>query len=341
MDIRPIIAITMGDPAGIGAEIAVKSLQLQDIYLSIRPLIVGDLHCIKDAIKITGGKSAVNLISNPGSGLYEYGTIDVIDLDNVDENEIVYGIVSAKAGHSAYQYIEYGARLAMAGEVDAIVTGPIHKESLNLGGHPYSGHTEILADLTNTSDYAMMLADGEFRVAHVSTHVSLREACDLATKERVLTVTLLADNAMKKLGIAEPKIGIAGLNPHSGEGGLFGTEEIEEITPAITEAQHMGIKAEGPVPPDTLFAKARGGQYDIAVAMYHDQGHIAMKTAGFSLDSNTGQWTAVSGVNVTLGLPIIRVSVDHGTAFGKAGKGTANPKSMIQALELASKFAEA
>jgi 4-hydroxythreonine-4-phosphate dehydrogenase len=227
----------------------------------------------------------------------------------------------------------------MAGEVDAVVTGPIHKESLNLGGHRYSGHTEIFADLTNTSDYAMMLADDDFRVTHVSTHVSLRQACDLVTSKRVLTVILLAYNALQKLGITRPKIGVAGLNPHSGEGGLFGTEEIEEIIPAITKAQAMGISVEGPVPPDTLFAKTRGGQYDMAIAMYHDQGHIAMKTAGFSLDSRTGQWTAVSGVNVTLGLPIIRVSVDHGTAFGKAGKGTANSRSMIQALELAAKFA--
>lgn len=339
MSMHPTIAITMGDPAGIGAEIAVKSLQSPKTYAYARPLIIGDLDYVKDAVAMVGGGLAVNVISHPSEGLYRPGTLDIMDLDNVDAGEVSYGVVSAKAGHAAYQYIERAIGLALAREVDAVVTGPIHKESLNLGGHSYSGHTEIFADLTNTSDCAMMLADGDFRVAHVTTHVSLRQACNLVTRKRVLVVIRLAHDALRALGMSEPKIGVAGLNPHAGEGGMFGTEDAEEIAPAVADAQAMGIKAEGPIPPDTLFAKARGGQYDMAIAMYHDQGHIAMKTAGFALDSSTGKWTAVSGVNVTLGLPIIRVSVDHGTAFGKAGKGTASPQSMIQALELAARFA--
>ncbi|MBC7078030.1 MAG: 4-hydroxythreonine-4-phosphate dehydrogenase PdxA, partial [Synergistales bacterium] len=194
-------------------------------------------------------------------------------------------------------------------------------------------------DLTGTKDYAMMLVDQGMRVVHVTTHVSLRRACDLVKKERVLVVIKLADEAARALGISSPRIGVAGLNPHGGEDGLFGREEIEEIIPAIREAQTLGINAEGPVPADTLFAKARGGLYDVAVAMYHDQGHIPLKTVGFTLDSKTGKWTTVSGVNVTLGLPIIRTSVDHGVAFGKAGKGTANPQSMVDAIMMASRMA--
>ncbi|HHY45828.1 MAG TPA: 4-hydroxythreonine-4-phosphate dehydrogenase PdxA [Firmicutes bacterium] len=336
---RPIIAITMGDPAGVGAEIAAKSLKLGEIYSIARPVVIGDLDVMMDAVVMAGGGLKLNAVPDPAAGQYEPGTIDLIDLGNVGPGEIEYGKVNPRAGKAAYEYIERAINLALAGDVHAVVTGPIHKESLNLAGYHYSGHTEIFAKLTGTRDYAMMLADGDFRVVHVTTHVSLRKACDLVKRERVLTVIRLTHDALRRLGIAAPRIGVAGLNPHAGEGGLFGQEEIEEIGPAIKDAQDEGILAEGPVPPDTLFAKARGGQYDAAIAMYHDQGHIAMKTAGFRLDAATDKWLSVSGVNVTLGLPIIRTSVDHGTAFGKAGKGTANPESMIQAIRLAARFA--
>ena len=339
VDLRPIIAITMGDPAGIGAEIAVKCLKEPEIYSLASPLIIGDMDQITDAIRMTGGGLSVNIIASPGDGLFSHGTIDLIDLNNVGPSEVEYGKVSPVAGKAAYEYIEKAIGFALERQVDAIVTGPIHKESLNLAGYHYSGHTEIFAKLTGTRDYAMMLADGDFRVVHVTTHVSLRRACDLIKKDRVLVVIRLTHDALRRLGIEKPRIGVAGLNPHAGEGGLFGSEEIEEIGPAIREAQAEGILAEGPVPPDTVFAKARGGQYDAAIAMYHDQGHIAMKTSAFRLDAETGKWLSVSGVNVTLGLPIIRTSVDHGTAFGKAGKGRANPESMIQAVKLAVGFA--
>lgn len=335
----PVIAVTMGDPAGIGAEIAVKALADPAVRDVCRPVIVGDAKVVADAIRFTGSSARVKSLSDISQALPEDGVVNVLDLDNVDLSKLVYGRVSPDAGRAAFEYIKTAIELALARKVDAVVTGPIHKEALNLAGYQYSGHTEIFADLTGTKDYAMMLVDQGMRVVHVTTHVSLRRACDLVKKERVLVVIKLADEAARTLGISLPRIGVAGLNPHAGEDGLFGTEELEEIGPAIQEARALGINAEGPIPPDTLFAKTRGGQYDVAVAMYHDQGHIPLKTVSFRLDSATGRWTAVSGVNVTLGLPIIRTSVDHGTAFGKAGKGTANPESMVQAINLAAQFA--
>ncbi|MFA6506986.1 MAG: 4-hydroxythreonine-4-phosphate dehydrogenase PdxA, partial [Treponemataceae bacterium] len=202
-----------------------------------------------------------------------------------------------------------------------------------------TGHTEIYAEFTNTKNYTMMLAEGKLRVVHVSTHVSLRQACDNVKKERVYEVIKLANNTMKDFGIAAPRVGVAGLNPHAGDGGLFGCEEAEEILPAIEQARKEGIIVDGPVPPDTLFSKALGGQYDIAVAMYHDQGHIPLKVVGFTWNDVEKKWNSVSGVNITLGLPIIRTSVDHGTAFGKAGKGTATEESLINAIDYAVQFA--
>ena len=227
----------------------------------------------------------------------------------------------------------------MSGEIDATVTGPINKEAINRAGFHYSGHTEIYADLTHTKDYAMMLMHEQFRVIHVSTHVSLREACNRVKKDRVYKVIKLGYDTLKRLGIENPKIAVAGLNPHSGESGLFGREEIEEIEPAIKQAQREGLSVEGPIPPDTVFSKMQGGQYDIVVVMYHDQGHIPTKLLGFQYDEKTKTWDSVSGVNITLGLPIIRVSVDHGTAFGKAGEGRANPESIIQAIKIAARLA--
>lgn len=331
----PVIAVTMGDPAGIGAEIAVKALGDPAVRDVCRPVIVGDAKVVADAVRFTGSSARVRSFSDISQALYEDGAVNVLDLDNVDFGRLVYGRVSPDAGRAAFEYIKTAIELALARKVGAVVTGPIHKEALNLAGYHYSGHTEIFADLTGTKDYAMMLVDQGMRVVHVTTHVSLRRACDLVKKERVFVVIKLADEAARSLGVSSPRIGVAGLNPHAGEGGLFGMEEIEEISPAVQEARALGINVEGPVPPDTLFAKTRGGQYDVAVAMYHDQGHIPLKTVSFTYDQRTGKWAAVSGVNITLGLPLIRTSVDHGVAFGKAGKGTANPESMIQALRFA------
>ena len=245
----------------------------------------------------------------------------------------------ALGGEAAYRYVEKAIALAMAGEVDATVTNAFNKEAVNLAGHRFSGHTEIYAHYTGTERYTMMLAHGDLRVVHVSTHVSLREACDRVKKARVLEVIGIAHRACRELGIEAPVIGVAGLNPHSGEHGLFGREEIEEIIPAIEAARAMGMRVEGPVPPDTVFSKARGGWYDIVVAMYHDQGHIPLKLLGFVYDRDAGRWDAVEGVNITLGLPIVRVSVDHGTAFDQAGTGAASELSLINAIDYAIRLA--
>jgi 4-hydroxythreonine-4-phosphate dehydrogenase len=224
-------------------------------------------------------------------------------------------------------------------QIDATVTGPIHKQSLNLAGHDFPGHTEISAQFTATRDYAMMLIADQLRIVHVSTHVSLKKACQSVKKERILKVIQLANDACNKLGIEFPRVGVAALNPHASDGGLFGTEEQQEIIPAVEAAQSLGIRADGPLPADTLFAKAKAGLYDVVIAMYHDQGHIPLKLLGFSWDKENNKWLSVSGVNITLGLPIIRTSVDHGTAFDIAGQGTASPESLIQAIEYAAGIA--
>jgi 4-hydroxythreonine-4-phosphate dehydrogenase len=335
---RPIIGITIGDPAGIGAEITVRALSRKEIYKKSRPVVIGSKSVIKDAMKMISSNLELNVINDIEKIKGEFGIIDLLDLDNVRLDEFDYGKVSAKAGKASLDYIYKGIDLAMAKQIDAVVTGPIHKESIKAAGSPHAGHTEIFATHTKTKDYAMMLADKHLKVIHVSTHVSLREACDLVKKERVLTVIRLADKALKDLGVKTPKIGVAGLNPHAGEGGLFGREEIEEIIPAIKQAKSEEIIVEGPVPPDTLFSKVMGKQYDIAVVMYHDQGHIPMKVTGFKYNRTTNKWSSMSGVNVTVGLPIIRTSVDHGVAFGKAGEGRANEESMVEAIQMAIQF---
>ncbi len=336
---RPILAITMGDPASIGPEIAAKALADPSVYAKAKPFVIGDKNAMADALRITRLSLRLQPIAKVSDARFTQGTLDVLDLANVDMSKLQYGKVSAMCGKASVEYIEKGIALALAGEIDAVVTGPIHKESINQAGCPYPGHTEIFGTLTKTKDYAMMLLGEDLRVVHVSTHVSLREAIERTKKPRVLTVIRLANRALKALGLSEPKIAVAGLNPHAGEHGLFGDEEIKEIIPAIEEARAEGIKVEGPIAPDTVFGRARGGLYDIVVCMYHDQGHVPLKTLGFTFDKATQKWTAVSGVNVTLGLPIIRTSVDHGTAFGKAGKGTAAHQSMLDAIDAAVKLA--
>ena len=336
MNNRPLIGISVGDPGGIGSEVTVKALAVKDIYDISKPLVVSDFGLMIDAVKVSGVQLKLNRIDSDHikSGRYEFGTIDVLDMNNVDMSKHVYKKVLAENGKSAFEYIKKVIELAMAGKIDATVTGPIHKEALNLAGFHYAGHTEIYSELTNTKDYVMMLVDDNFRIAHVSTHVSLRKACDLVKKERILKVIELTKDMLGCLDVENPKIAVAGLNPHAGEGGLFGDEEEKEITPAIESAKRLGINAQGPFPPDTIFSRAKGGEFDAVIAMYHDQGHIALKTAGFVYDKD-GRWSSISGVNVTLGLPIIRTSVDHGVAFDKAGDGIANPQSMIQAIKLA------
>ncbi len=321
---KPILGITMGDPAGSGPEIVVKALSLKEIYDICRPVVIGDAACMQEAVHIVGWTGKIHPVQEVSASRFEPGAIDVLDLKNADMRSIVRGQVNTIAGKAAYDYIEKGTQLALAGETNAIVTSAINKEALNNAGYHYDGHTELLAHLCGVDEVCMMLVGGGLRVTHVSTHCSLQDAINRAKKKRILTVIRLTYAAMRRIGITEPRIAVAGLNPHAGEGGLFGREEIEEIEPAIKEAQAEGIDVVGPIPGDTVFFRMLNDQYDVVVVMYHDQGHIPLKTHGF-----------YEGVNITLGLPIIRTSVDHGTNFGKAGKGTANPQSLIEAIKLA------
>lgn len=337
MDKKPLLGITMGDPTGIGPEIVAKVLNHDRVYSLCRPLIVGDLEAMRQGLEIAGAPLKINRVEHPKDGIYTPGTMDIYDLRNVKVDQLVHGKPSAMGGEVAYRAIEKVIELAMHKEIDGTITAPISKEALHMAGYKYSGHTEIYAELTGTKDYTMMLAEGDIRVTHVSTHVSLREACNRVKKDRVLQVIRLSYEVCKRLGIKTPRIAVAGLNPHAGENGMFGTEEIDEIIPAIEQAHAKGMNVTGPIPPDTLFSKLKGGMYDIAVAMYHDQGHIPMKVIGFNFcgesTKESTRMLSLSGVNITLGLPIIRISVDHGTAFGKAGKGTASEDSLMQAIE--------
>lgn len=333
-----ILAVTMGDPAGIGPEIAARAFHDPSVYGKCDPVLVGNVPCMEKALKLTGLALRINAIEKISEAVFQRGTIDLIHVPADHADQIRYGEISATAGDLAFKAVRKAIELAMCGEVHGTVTGPIHKEALNLAGHHFSGHTEMYAHFTGTDKYAMLLADEKIKVTHVSTHVALREACDLVTRKRVLDVIRLTCDGLKKIGIENPRIGVAGLNPHAGDGGLFGKEEIREIEPAVWDAREEGICAEGPFPADTLFALAEGGRFDGCVAMYHDQGHIPFKLAGFVWDERSGAMKSVRGVNITLGLPIIRTSVDHGTAFGIAGKGIASADALLYAIDYAVKL---
>lgn len=335
---KPILAITMGDPAGIGPEITVKTFSVKEIYDVCKPLLVGNSEIIKQILKITGHDLKIRSVQEVSEAKYEFGTIDIYELPVEHPEDIQFGVISKVAGDVAFRSVVKAIELANTGEVDGTVTCPINKKALNEAGHHFSGHTEIYAHYTNTPKYAMLLADEKIRVIHVSTHVSLRQACDLVKKERILDVISIMDKGLRKLGIESPRIGVAGLNPHSGDEGLFGDEEILEISPAVEEAKKRGFNVLGPVPPDTLFALANGGKFDGCVAMYHDQGHIPFKFSGFEWDQEKGVMKSVRGVNITLGLPIVRTSVDHGTAFEIAGKGVASPDALLCAIDYAVKL---
>ena len=336
---KPILAISMGDPAGIGAEIIVKSLARQGAYDRFKCLVVGDKACIEDAIAFCNCNLSIHCVENVDAVGDQDGIIYLYDLGLFEPNEWEYKKVSAPTGEASYRYIEKATEFVTSGDAHAIVTGPINKEAINMAGYHFAGHTEILAHLTNCPSVAMMLTTPSLRVIHVTTHVSMRNACDKIKTQRVLNVIRLADESVRLMGISAPKIGVAGLNAHSSENGLFGWEEEKEIIPAIEQARKEGYDVTGPVPPDTVFVKALSGMFDVVVAMYHDQGHIPVKLSGFKLDPETNRYTSMSGVNTSVGLPIIRTSVDHGTAFGKAGEGRANEESMIDSLELAATMA--
>ena len=321
---RPLLAITMGDAAGSGPEIVTKALIDLQTREVCRTVVIGDAATMRAALKITGVLGEVRAIEKLSEALFRNDIIEVIDLHNIQLDRLIRGQVDPMAGKAAFEYIKLAADLALDGKCDAIVTSAINKEALNKAGYHYDGHTQLLAELCGARDVAMMLVSGQLRITHVTTHVSLRQAIEQIRPERILTVLRLTKEGLRQMGIDEPRIAMAGLNPHAGESGLFGDEELKYITPAIKAARCQGMDIVGPFPPDSVFLRTSEGQFDAAIAMYHDQGHIAIKMLGIT-----------QGVNVTLGLPIIRTSVDHGTVFGKAGKGTADPTSLIQAIKLA------
>jgi 4-hydroxythreonine-4-phosphate dehydrogenase len=325
----PLIAVTMGDPAGIGPEIVARTFAKEGFRDESHALVIGDPAILGRAIHLLELPLGVNYISGPEEAAFEPGAVDVLAVGELPQ-DLPFGELDARAGDAAFRYVERATELASAGRVGAIATAPLNKEAMHLAGHKYPGHTEILAELTGTRDYAMMLVTDELKVIHVSTHVSLREAIERVEPERELAVIRLAHDSLRRLGVENPKVAVAGLNPHAGENGLFGTEDAEYIAPAVKEARGEGIEASGPWPPDTVLMRARRGEFDVVVVQYHDQGHIPVKLMGFD-----------TGVNVTVGLPFFRTSVDHGTAFDIAGTGKADHASMRAALDLARRLATA
>ncbi len=323
---RPVLAVTMGDPAGVGPEVIVKALECSEVWDICRPVVVGDARWLEEARRIVGTQRpvrALDAISQAGSG----ESVDVLDLANVNAGRLERGRVSPEAGQAAYEYIHRAVRLALEGEAAGVVTAPINKEALHAAGVPYAGHTEMLAALCAAKDVAMLLVSGKLWVSHVSTHVSLRQAVERVNVERIIRVIGLTHEALRRMGLGTPRIALAGLNPHAGEGGLFGNEEADIISPAAEAARAEGMDVTGPYPPDSIFLRASQGEFDAVIAMYHDQGHIPIKLLGF-----------YEGVNVTLGLPIVRTSVDHGTAFDIVGTGRADERSLVAALRLAAQM---
>ena len=330
----PVLGVTMGDAAGVGPEIIARAAAEPTVRATCRPVVIGAADPMREALALIGSPLSLHAVPRVADCRWADGTLEVLDLANIDMATLPRGEVSAAAGRAAYEYIERSVSLATSGEIDAIVTAPVNKEALAAAGVQHSGHTEILAQLSRTRDFAMLLMGKELKVIHVTTHVALRRVPDLVTRERVLKTIRLAQHALESLGLPRGRIAVAGLNPHAGEDGLFGDEEQHHIGPAIAAARADGLNVTGPLPADTLFSRARGGEFDIVVAMYHDQGHIPVKTLGFEYDETTKKWTGLSGVNVTVGLPFLRVSVDHGTAFDRAWKGIANHESMVEALDV-------
>jgi 4-hydroxythreonine-4-phosphate dehydrogenase len=335
---HPVLAITLGDPAGIGPEICLKAVARLKDRLAARDmalLFVGDPGALARAARLLSVDLPPVVAREDLPMLCGAAILPTPS----PAEDICYGIVSAAGGEQAYQAVAIATRLAQDGLVAGIVTAPLNKEALHLAGHDYAGHTELLADLTGLTGSVMMLAHGNFRVSHVSTHCALEDVPRRATAERISHVIDLTLTTLRKLGIAQPRIAVAALNPHAGEGGIFGRHDIDVTEPLVKSYFARGEQVFGPVPGDTVFVKLKSGAYDAVVAMYHDQGHIPVKLLGFSVDPTTGRWIALSGVNVTLGLPLIRTSVDHGTAFDIAGQGIADETSLIEAIDYALKLA--
>ncbi|WP_026962807.1 4-hydroxythreonine-4-phosphate dehydrogenase PdxA [Alicyclobacillus herbarius] len=326
---RPVIAITMGDAAGIGPEITLKALTDAALYASARPLVIGSRAVLEDIRQRLSIPVSIHAVTQPNEALYTAGTVDVVDLDNIDVASLALGQVQAQCGQAAFDYVKRSVELAQAGQVDAIVTAPINKEALRAAGVPYIGHTEMFADLQHVENEMTMFLIENVRIFFLTRHVPLIEACrQIANPDFVHAGIVRAYRALTTLAGEKPRLAVAGLNPHSGEGGLLGREEVESIRPAIERALAQGMNVVGPVPADSVFHFARQGQYDAVLSLYHDQGHIAAKVMDFE-----------KTVSITLGLPTLRTSVDHGTAFDIAGKGVASAVSMVEAIRAAIRYA--
>lgn len=324
---HPIIAIPLGDPAGIGPEIVVKALANEQVKNSARCVVVGSRKVVENAYDITGERFKTNVIDDPTKGDYSEGVLNLVDVDNIDMEKLEIGKVSGMCGKAAYEYIAKSIELTMAGKADAVSTTPINKESLKAGGIDFIGHTEIFGALTGTADPLTMFEVRGMRVFFLTRHVSLRKACDMVTKERIIDYVHRCGQVLKKLGVADGVMAIAGLNPHSGEHGLFGNEEMDAVFPAVEQLKAEGFAVDGPIGADSVFHLALQGRYNSVLSLYHDQGHIATKTLDFERT-----------IAVTGGMPILRTSVDHGTALDIAGKNIASAVSMIEAIYLAAKY---
>ena len=322
------LAVTLGDPAGTGPELILKALAQPEVAAIAPIIIIGDAATLESAQRVTGTQLTIHPIATVDAARFTGNIVNVLDLKNVAAGRLTVGRVDAMAGQAAYEYIRTATEQALAKKVGAIVTSAINKAALNAAGHHFDGHTGLLAHLCGAPGAVMMLVADQLRVSHVSTHVSLRQAIDRVRPERILRVLQLTHDGVRRLGVEKPRLSVAGLNPHAGEGGLFGDEEEKYIAPAIAQARSLGLDVHGPFAGDTIFFRTLQGEFDAAVAMFHDQGHVAAKMLGI--------WR---GVNVTLGLPIIRTSVEHGTDFANAGTGRGDPRSLIAAIKLAATMA--
>ncbi len=329
-DPRPLVAVTMGDPAGIGPEICIKALSLLEVQRICRSVVIGDLKVIKNAAKFSKTSPLIlNPIKRLDEGKYLGQYLNVLDLDNVNASKLKTGKISAEAGRAAIKYVEKAIDLALAEKVDAITTAPINKEAVNKAGYSFKGHTELLAKRTGAKHYGMMFLSDSIRVMLVTTHIPLCQVAKELDRKKIVDAIKLTDKTLEKLLKKKPRIAVAGLNPHAGENGILGIEEEKLIKPAVEEAKKLGINVKGPMSPDAVFYLANVGMFDAVVAMYHDQGLIPLKLLSFN-----------RSVNVTVGLPIIRTSVDHGTGFDIAGKGWADPRSLVQAIKVAVMMAQ-
>ncbi|MGI6193259.1 MAG: 4-hydroxythreonine-4-phosphate dehydrogenase PdxA [Christensenellales bacterium] len=325
---KPYIAIPMGDPAGIGPEIVARAIADEAVLQAANCVVVGEKSVMENAVRITGADVRIHIIQQPDEGDYTKGVLNLIQVDGITSGEFRIGAIDGRCGKASFSYIQKAIQLANSGQADAVATTPINKESLKAGNIPFIGHTEIFGELTGTKDPLTLFQVRNLRVFFLSRHVSLREACDMVKKERIVDYVKRCQKALDQLGVSQGVMAVAGLNPHSGEHGLFGREEVEEVIPAVAQLQKEGYRVEGPIGADSVFHLALQGRYNSVLSLYHDQGHIATKTLDFE-----------KTISITCGMPILRTSVDHGTAFDIAGTGKASAVSMVEAILLAAQYA--